>query len=419
MVRRVAVTGLGIVAPQCRSIGEFWNLLIAGNGLACSGGGFAPAALMLPAEFNAGISEFETADSARQKAIRKNLKVMSREIQMAVAASCRALTCAGISVGQFSADRVGISFGSDYIITTPEDVLDGIKNCTDSDGFRFGKWGMSGLAGMQPLWQLKYLPNMPASHIAILNDFHGPSNSITLREASVGAVIGESVEIIKSGRADIMVAGTTGSRLHPFKFLHARLHEELTQTACRPFDLHRDGTVLGEGAGSVILEDWEHAERRGAKIWAEILCGSYRFGRDCRSAVCGVLKSVLRRSNMLPENVGHVNAHGLGVRELDFAEAVAIDDVFGKRQKPVPVTAVKSVFGNLGAGSGMTELIAGILSLQNQTLFPAHTVTELDPACPVALVEKSGIPAGDSFVKIAVNPQAQCSAVLVRNCTNL
>ena len=418
--RRVVVTGMGIVAPQCRSLPELWKLLISRDIAARPYDGFGLISLAAPADFNGNIEEFGSQDTTQQKAIRKSLKVMSREIQMAVAASCRALNEAGIAIGQFPSERVGISFGSDYILTTAEDVLDGIRSCITGSQFDFSRWGTDGLPKMTPLWQLKYLPNMPASHIAILNDFHGPSNSITLREASIGAVVGESVEIIASGRADIMVVGTTGSRLHPYKLIHAVQQEELTKSACRPFDAHRDGTVLGEGSGALILEEREHAERRGVDCWAEIVCGSYRSrfdrrGKDYRrETVRAVLENVLRRGNLLPEQIGHINAHGLGSRSSDSAEALGIHDVFGKRTKPVPVTAVKGCFGNLGAGSGALELIAGILSLRHRTLYPALNFSSADSACPVSVVQNTDVPAGDSFVKIAMNPQAQVSAVLVR-----
>ena len=418
--RRVVVTGMGVVAPQCRSLAELWNILNSGVSTARPYDGFGLISLAAPADFDGNIDEFESQDTAQQKAIRKSLKVMSREIQMAIAASCRALNVAGVQVGQFPSERIGISFGSDYILTTVEDVLDGVRSCITGSQFNFSQWGTAGLPKMTPLWQLKYLPNMPASHIAILNDFHGPSNSITLREASIGAVVGESVEIIASGRADMMVVGTTGSRLHPYKLLHAKQHEELTQTACRPFDLHRDGTILGEGAGALILEEKEHAEKRGVDCWAEIVCGSYRsqFNRTGknfqRETVRAVLEHVLRRSNLLPEQIGHVNAHGLGNKLLDSAEAAGIHDVFGKRTKPIPVTAAKGYFGNVGAGSGTLELIAGILSLRNQVLYPTLNFSSADSSCPVSVVQSTDVPAGNSFIKLAINPQAQVSAVLVK-----
>jgi len=285
--RRVVVTGMGVVAPQCQSLDELWNILISRAHAFRPYDGYGLISLAAPADFEGNINEFATQDTTQQKAIRKSLKVMSREIQMAVAASSRALNQAKITIGQLPSDRVGISFGSDYILSTVEDVFDGVRACITDSQFDFSRWGTTGLPKMNPLWQLKYLPNMPASHIAIINDFHGPSNSITLREASIGAAIGESVEIIASGRADVMVVGTTGSRLHPYKLLHAKQHEELTQTACRPFDKHRDGTVLGDGAGALILEEIQHAEKRGADCLAEIVCGSYfaqysRDGKDFR-----------------------------------------------------------------------------------------------------------------------------------------
>jgi len=419
--RRVVVTGMGIVAPQCRSLAGLWDLLNSGVSAARPCDGYGLISLAAPADFNGHIDDFESQDTAQQKTIRKSLKVMSREIQMAVAASCRALNCAEISIGQFPSERIGISFGSDYILTTPEDVLDGIRSCMVGSQFDFSRWGTAGLSKMTPLWQLKYLPNMPSSHIAILNDFHGPSNSITLREASIGAAVGESVEVIASGRADVMVAGTTGSRLHPYKLLHAVQHEELTKTACRPFDQHRDGTLLSEGAGAIILEEKEHAERRGANCWAEIVCGSYRCrfhraGQDFRrETVRDVLEQVLRRGNALPEQIGHINAHGLGSKSSDCAEAMGIHDVFGGRTNPIPVVATKGCFGNLGAGSGTLELIAGILALRNRVLYPTLNFSSADSSCPVSVVHSAGAPAGDSFVKIALNPQAQASAVLVRN----
>ena len=426
--RRVVITGMGVISPLALTIEDFWNRLIAKeDGVRAwipDRGTESPIAVAAPALFTGNIADFDSRDTTQQKAIRKALKVMSREIQMAVAASCRALNEAEVTIGQFPADRVGISFGSDYIITTVEDVLDGMKACfrptSDGDKFDFSLWADRGKPKMQPLWQLKYLPNMPGSHIAILNDFHGPSNSITLREASIGACIGESVEIIASNRADLMLVGTTGSRLHSFKLIHAVQQEEIAENRCRPFDRNRDGTVLGEGAGAFVLEEYEHAVRRGAPIWAEVVCGSYRAryakGRsDQRRQVVGaVLRDVLKRSGMEPDQIGHLNAHGLGSRASDHAEAQGINDVFGQRKKPIPVAAAKGFFGNLGAGAGAVELAAGVLSLRHGHLFPTLHHKMPDTECPLNVITATDIPAGDSMIKLAINVQGQASAVLVR-----
>ncbi|MDR0705175.1 MAG: hypothetical protein LBF88_09320 [Planctomycetaceae bacterium] len=453
--RRVVITGMGLVSPLPSSLEHFQEALVSRKGAVrpflWNGKTVPSVSVAAPALFEGTIEDFDLRDTGQKKVIKKALKVMSREIQMAVASSCRALLHANIQFGQFPSQRIGISFGSDYILTTVEDVIDGIRACCydpknlkdsknsngskDSNGlnglnglknsetetgFDFSRWASKGLTKMQPLWQLKYLPNMPSSHIAIINNFHGPSNSITLREASVGACVGESVEIIASGRADMMVVGTTGSRLHPLKMLHAIQQEELTSTECKPFDRNRDGTVLGEGAGAVVLEELEHAQKRNATIWGEVVCGSYRTRYDRiktdrkREVIKSVLCDVLRRSGMDPEQIGHINAHGLGSRELDYAETLAIHDVFGNRKKSIPLNAAKGFFGNLGAGGGTVELIVGVLALQRGLLFPTLNFSTPDPECPVMPNQNADTPSGQSFIKIAVNPQAQASAVLVR-----
>jgi 3-oxoacyl-[acyl-carrier-protein] synthase II len=430
-----------------------------------------PLPIAAPALFCGDIDEFDVIDLVQRKAIKKGLKLMSREIQMAVAATSRALNHAEIYVGQLPPDRVGISFGSDYILTTVEDVIDAVCACSYPSGqksgnsfgqFDFRRWGKDGLSKMQPLWQLKYLPNMPASHIAILNNFHGPSNSITLREASVGAVVAESVSIIASGRTDVMVAGTTGGWLHPCKLISALRNEEISNEICRPFDLNRNGTNLGDGAAAIILEEHEHAKKRGAKIWCEIIAGSCKMQRDRqntdykREVVRRVIKDVLKYSalrnnefadkknkkiiteneNTLDKNnnnqnkkhdkdieyayameieqIGHINAHGLGSKDSDKAEALAINDVFGGRSEPTPVVAAKGFWGNSGAGTGMFELIASIIALKTQKLFPSINHKTTDPNCPITIAEPNKHKTGNSFIKIAINPQGHASAILAK-----
>ena len=424
--RRVVITGMGHVSPLPSPLDRFWEFL--STGMEAVRARVSGLPILFPALFNGDIGDFYDVDPVQNKVLRKSLKVMSREIQMAVAASSRAIANAGISFGQLPESRVGVSFGADYILTTPDECLDGIIACSSRSShlmphasrltFDFTRWAKDGMAKMSPLWQLKYLPNMPSSHIAILNGFHGPSNSMTLREASIGAAVGESLSIIESGRTDVMLVGTTGSRLHPIKMIQAIQQEELATEYCRPFDRNRNGTVLGEGAGAVVLEEREHALKRGARIHAEVVAASYRCrfdrsGTDYRREVIGqVLRDVLRKGEREPEKIGHVSAHGLGNRRSDAAEAHAIADVFGRRKEPIPVCAAKGCFGNLGAGAGAVELIASVLALGKQTLFPTLHHESTAPDCPVR-VAAFGEPSGDSFVKIAVNPLGQASGLLV------
>ena len=191
---------------------------------------------------------------------------------------------------------------------------------------------------MQPLWLLKYLPNMPASHIAIYNDFRGPSNSLTLREASGNSAIGEAFQTIARGSADIMIAGATGTRIHPLRTVHGLLQEQIAggddpEKLSRPFEKGRNGMVMGEGAGALILESLESAQQRGATIFAEVagatssIAVNKRGVADFRTGVRNVLRVLLERAQIEPRQLGHVHAHGLSTVRADQEEAQALSDV--------------------------------------------------------------------------------------------
>lgn len=428
--RRVVVTGMSAICPLGSSPTALWDALIAGRS------GVVPLtsvpAAWLPApfagearQFRGVVEDFGPLEKEQSKAIRKGLKVMCRECQMGVAASQLALTDAGLT-GKADPIRTGVCFGSDYMITLPEEFTEGMMQCTTDGRFDFSRWAPDGLPKMSPLWLLKYLPNMPASHVAIYNDLRGPSQSLTVREASAGACVGEARQIIVRGQADVMVVGCTGTRLHPFKTIHAAQQEELAEgngdgtQLSRPFDLHRNGMVLGEGAGAIVLEEAEHARRRGAKILAEVLGGTSSSAVGPRllahrgAALKNALAALLRITGTAPEAVGFIHAHGQSTRTCDNEEAWAIDQVFGGRAQPVPVVAAKSAFGHLGAGSGMVEIVAGIEALGHGGLFPVLNYRTPDPECPLAIVREAGAPAGDSFISLGVSPQGQAAASLFR-----
>lgn len=400
--------------------------------------GIAPLTLGVPSampvafggearEFTGDIDNFGPLDKEQKKAIRKGLKVMCRECQMGVAAAQLALADAGLKLGSVDPERTGISFGADYMLSVPDEFTEGIVQCLDEQGkFQFSRWGSEGLTKMSPLWLLKYLPNMPASHLAIYNDYRGPNNSLTIREASANAALGEAHHIILRGDADRMLVGATGTRLHSMKTIHAVHQEEVVlgegepAAASRPFDRDRRGMVLGEGAGSIVIEELGAAHARGATIYGELLSSSTSAAVGPRLvahrdvAMQNVLAAVLQYADMKPEDVGHLHAHGLSTRTCDIDEARAIQKVFGSRATPIPVTALKSYTGNLGAGSGMVELIASLLAMQNDRLFPILNYTTPDAECPVSAVRDGDAKPGDSFINLSVTPQGQASAVLVK-----
>jgi 3-oxoacyl-[acyl-carrier-protein] synthase II len=430
--RRVVITGVGAISPLGSTKEALWEALAAGRS------GVGPLSVVSPEatglraaaearQFTGEIDDFGPLEKEQKKAIRKGLKVMCRECLMGTAAAQLTLHDAGQGLGKSDPERTGISFGVDYMLSVPEEFTEGIQPCLDERGaFQFSRWGTAGLAKMPPLWLLKYLPNMPASHLAIYNDLRGPNNSLTLREAAANLALGEAFQIILRGSADAMLVGATGTRLHCMKIVHSLQQEELSPgngdpaRISRPFDRDRTGMVLGEGAGAVLLEELAAAQARGATIYGEVLAAasssvvSPKLLARRQQAVANVLRAVLQAAGVTPDEVGHLHAHGLSTRSCDAEEARAIHDVFGGRVRPLPVVAAKSYFGNLGAGGGIVELIASLLALQHGHLFATLNYETPDADCPVAVVRDGGTPAGESFINVNVTPQAQASAVLIR-----
>jgi 3-oxoacyl-[acyl-carrier-protein] synthase II len=352
---------------------------------------------------------------------------MCRESQMAVAAAQRALHHCGTAMTHHAPERFGCVFGSDYMLTLPEDFTASVATCRGADGsFDFQLWASNGMPQLTPLWLLKYLPNMPASHIAIYNDLRGPSNSLTLREASGHLAVGEAVVTIQRGAADIMVAGATGTRVHPMKTVHALQSEQVATgsddptTWSRPFDKHRRGMVLGEGAAVMILEELSHAQARGATIYGEILGHAARSSADRagvgrrRQAVAHAMRRALEMAAVPAAALGHIHAFGASTATSDREEAEGIHDALGDAARTVPTVAAKSHFGNLGGGSGLVECVGSVLAMRHGELFPLLNHEVADEACGIRPARR-GDPAGEVFVSTAVTPQGQSGSLVIRS----
>jgi 3-oxoacyl-[acyl-carrier-protein] synthase II len=433
--RRVVVTGMGVVSPLGLALDELWTGLLEGRSGVVPIESFSTGGLPLhhAAEargFTGDIADFGPLDGERKKAIRKGCKVMCRESQMAVAAAQRALHDCGAAAAHHPPERFGCVFGSDYMLTLPEDFTSGVAACRAPDGsFDFDRWATSGMPLLNPLWLLKYLPNMPASHIAIYNDLRGPSNSLTLREASGHLAVGEAVVTIQRGAADVMVAGATGTRVHPMKTVHALQSEQVALDEngegleparwSRPFDRGRRGMVLGEGAAVLILEELGHAEARGARIYGEIIGHASRCVTDTsgvgdrRRVLTHALGSALRIAAVPPDRVGHVHAVGASTVVGDREEAAAMHDVLGAAAERVPTVAAKANFGNLGGASGLMECIASLLAMRHGELFPLLNYEVADPDCRIRPARR-GDAAGDVCLSSSVTPQGQAGALVLR-----
>jgi 3-oxoacyl-[acyl-carrier-protein] synthase II len=439
--RRVVITGLGVVSPLGNSHQALWDALSAGRS------GVAPL-VNLPVlagrvafagecrDFTGEIENFGELEKDLKKAIRKALKMMCRESMMAVAAAQQAINDAGFGAEGMDPDTSGVVFGSDYMLSPPDDFQVAMATCGTTAGkFEYEKWGGDGLKGMNPLWMLNYLPNMPGSHIAIFNNLCGPNNSLTMREASGLLSIREATQTIARGHAERMIAGATGTRIHSFKTVHALQQEQLANPelppaeASRPFDAKRTGMVIGEGAGAIVLEEYDAAKARGARIYGEVVGTSSTTvfqvqgtsakradGASGEQALESAARHALADAKMKAGDLGHVNAHALGTLAGDAEEARALAKALGDAAKTVPVVAAKSYFGNLGAGSGVVETIASVLALYHGQLFPTLNYETEDPACAVNIASRAKPQAaGKSFLKLSATPQGQATGIVVRS----
>jgi 3-oxoacyl-[acyl-carrier-protein] synthase II len=414
--RQIVVTGVGVVSPIGIGCDAFWESLSTGTSGIRLIDSFDSSSLSV--RFGGQIPDFDPKLFVRP---RKSLKVMSREIQLGFAAADLAVLDAALPPGGIDPDRFGIVFGNDMIYASLEDLEGTYRRSARNGGFDFALWSEAIHEELHPLWLLKHLPNMTASHIAIAHDARGPNNSIVLGDVSSLLAIAEAASVIQRGWADVMLAGGSGCRLHPTALV-ARGDTLLShraddcRRASRPFDRDRDGLVNGEGAGVFVLESREHAARRGARIRARLLATASRCEPSARragltgSSLRAAIRAVLDEAQLPPAAVGHVNAHGVSTIDMDRIEAAAIAAELGD----TPVTAPKSSFGHLGAGGGSVELAASILGLEAGLVPPTLNYENPDPLCAVRVVAGEPL-AGRPGTALAVNlcSTGQAAAVAI------
>ena len=421
---RLFITGLGCFTPLGCTPAELSENLLAGKS------GLAPVSMpglsaALPeriggeVDYDAGVVK-----KTLLKPVRKSLKVMCREIQLGVAAAASALEASGVKT---EPARTGIEFGANLMLTPPSELFRQARATAESvEEFHVSKWPGSGYKEMEPLWLLKYLPNMPACHIGILADAQGPNNSLTQDEASSFLALAEACRVLQRGWADAMICGATGTRVHEMKSTHAKMWDKLgldpddPATSCRPFDRERNGQVVGEGAAAVILETESAANARSAPMLAEVLGN----GASCvissdgvpnfRKALAQSMAAALRDAKVDPGDVAYISAHGIGTPLEDQREAEAIHDVFGDHAANVPVYGLKGAIGNSGASSGMLQLAAAVAAKDAKKI-PATVGHETpDPSCNLNVVHGEAADRGGNKVLMAsVTRLGQASATLI------
>ncbi len=419
--RRAVLTGLGVISAIGQDSASIWEALRTGRSGVRTISTFDPSAL--PTRFAGEIPDFD-AKPYLDKTARKSLRVMARTIQLAVAAAQLALNDSGVDKAQLDPTRFGVEFGSGLIASELDELGDAAQASTNCQPgtIDLDKWGEAGLAVIPPLWMLKYLPNMLACHVSILHNAQGPNNSVTECDVASLLALSEAFRILGRDGADFFLVGGAESKINPLSLVRQCLYEPLSrrneapEKACRPFDRRRDGIVIGEGAAVLVLEELEHARRRGARIYAEVLgCGAAFDRRKDGSGLARAIRAALADAGVGPDEIDHVNAHGLSTVDADIWEARGLQEVFGNRREPLPVFAAKSFLGNLGAGSGTTELTATLIAMQHDAVPTTLNYEEPDPACPVRVTTGPMTAMKKPHVlKVNFTPMGQCAAVVVR-----
>jgi 3-oxoacyl-[acyl-carrier-protein] synthase II len=265
---------------------------------------------------------------------------------------------------------------------------------------------------------LKFLPNMAACHISVLYDLQGPSNSITEDDVASLNALGEAHRHIGRGQADAFLVGGADNKISHLSLARHTLFMPFSKRnddpagACRPFDRDRDGTVLGEGATVLVVEELETAKKRGAKILAEVIGFSSAFdGKRDGSGLARAIGSALKEAGIGPQDLDHVNAHGLGAKAQDAWEAAALHKAIGN----VPVFASKGYTGNLGPATGVTELGFSLLAMQHGSLPPTINHRTADPDCRIQVHANGLRPVTKPyFLKVGFTGLGQSAAVVVK-----
>jgi 3-oxoacyl-[acyl-carrier-protein] synthase II len=349
-----------------------------------------------PTRFAAEVKGFNLADHYSSP---ERFEFAGRNIHFAVAAAIQAMKESAVLESALEPARLGVYLGAgegqqDFMLFM------GLVAAAQRDGqLDLEEFTKRGLEVFNPRTELEQEPNMPAGHLASLFDAQGPNLNCLTACAASSQAIGEAAEIIRRGDADVMLTGGAHSMIHPFGVTGFNLLTALStrnsdpQRASRPFDRDRDGFVLGEGAGMLVLEDLERARARGAKIHGEVVgygssADAYRITDihpEGRGAV-SCIRMALRDARLNPDEIGYVNAHGTSTVVNDRVETMAIRQALESSAPSTPVSSIKSMMGHLIAAAGSVEAIASIMAIEHKVLPPTINYETPDPECDLDYV---------------------------------
>lgn len=424
--RRVVITGLGVATPVGLGIDETFDALVEKKCGIRRIESFDPSSFA--SQVGGEIRDLNVKDFIFKK-YNKHARVMARDIELAVAAAYHAIKDSGLKskclVERGEADavdidstRFGANIGAGLICADLAELSEALgtaaENPEDKGSRRFSltKWGEA-MTNLTPLWLLKFLPNMLACHVTIVHDCQAPSNTITCGEASSHLAVGEAFRTIQRGAADICICGGAESKMNPMALIRPELWERVVTDkndnptgACRPFDADRSGMAVSEGGGLLILEEYEHAKARGARIYGEVS----GFGASQNSAhwlkpqadgraLRLAAEKAMADAGVRADQIDIVNPFGVGTRAHDAGDAAAIRGLFGDRTKDVPVIATKGAIGNNGAGSGAIDIAVVVKAMERGVAPPSMNTDKIDPECGINVIQNDPI---DLRAKVAL-----------------
>jgi 3-oxoacyl-[acyl-carrier-protein] synthase II len=337
-----------------------------------------------------------------------------RHTRFAIGAAKQAVAQSGFLDSHRDPTRIGVYMGAgegnqDFINFTTM-MAAGLK---DGEPFQLGKFLSKGMEVLDAKAELEQEPNMPSAHLAAMFNAQGPNANCLTACAASSQAVGEATELIRTGEADVMIAGGAHSMIHPFGLTGFSLLTTLSKRndephrASRPFDRARDGFVLGEGAAIVILEELEAAKKRGAEIFGEVLgygstADAYRITDihpEGRGAI-GCMRQAIADAKLNLSDIGYVNAHGTSTSVNDKTETMACKSVFGELASKVPISSTKSMMGHLIAAAGVTEMIVCLMAIREGILPPTINLENPDPDCDLDYIPNVARP---SKIKAALN----------------
>lgn len=400
MRHRVVVTGMGCITPIGNTVESLWNSLCESQSGVSEISHFD--ASNFPTHFAAEVKDF---DFGKYIDDTERFEFAGRNTRFAIGAAVQAMSDSGLLDNGLDPARLGVYLGAGEGQQDFQLFMSMVAQAQRDGEIDLDKFTKSGLELLNPQAELEQEPNMPAGHLASLFNAQGPNLNCLTACAASSQAIGEATEIIRRGDADAMLSGGAHSMIHPFGVTGFNLltalstRNEAPSKASRPFDKDRDGFVLGEGAGMVVLEQLEHAKSRGANIYGEVV--GYGSSADAfritdihpkgRGAVA-CIKMALSDAEVNTDEIDYINAHGTSTVVNDKVETMAIKGVFADNAYTTPVSSIKSMMGHLIAAAGSVEAITCLLAIKNDVVPPTINYETADPDCDLDYVPNEARP---------------------------